>query len=67
VGSKAANHDRLAHQNKTLTARVAELEKNLKEFEASGPDSVRAGKPVNGATADASWESELDAMDRKGK
>jgi len=67
VGSKAANHDRLAHQNKTLTARVTELEKNLKEFEASGPDSVRAGKPVNGATADASWESELDAMDRKGR
>jgi len=67
VRNKAANHDRLAHQNKTLTARVTELEKNLKEYEASGPDSVRAGKPVNGAAADASWESELEAMDRKSK
>ncbi len=64
IRNKAANHDRLIHQNKALTAQVAELEKSLKQYEKSSPDNVPAGarKQVNGAP---SFGEELDALDRK--
>lgn len=66
VRNKAANHDRLAHQNKTLAARVAELEKSLKEYEESGPDGVRAGMPA-GQSGELSADQELEAMERAGR
>ncbi len=61
--NKAANHDRLAFQNKALTAKVAELEESLKAFEASSPDNVPAGgaRKVNG---EVTWERELEALDK---
>lgn len=65
--NKAANHDRMVHQNKSLKARVAELEKSLKEFEESSPDNVRAGV-INGIKSDGmDVNAELDALDRKGR
>lgn len=66
VRNKAANHDRLAFQNKALTKRVAELEKSLKEYEDSGPDNVRAGTVNGGPKGDTDWKDELDALDKKG-
>lgn len=65
VRNKAANHDRLAHQNKSLTARVAELEKSLKEYETSGPDGARAGN-LQGVEGELTADQELDAMERRG-
>ena len=66
IRNKASNHDRLAHQNKALSARVEELEKSLKEYEESGPDRIPAGgaRPaaVNGIS-DAG--EELEAIARK--
>lgn len=66
IRNKAANHDRLAHQNKLKDARIAELEKSLKEFEDSGPDKVPAGgasrTQPNGIT---DFNAELEALDRK--
>jgi hypothetical protein len=67
VARKAANHDRLAHQNHTLQARVKELEESLKQYEESGPDGVPAkGRPRTG-TKDFMGEAaaELDAIDRQ--
>lgn len=65
VRAKASNHDRAIRQVSTLKARVAELETSLKEYEASGPDGVKAGEsrvPPNGIP-DAG--EELDALARK--
>lgn len=65
IRNKAANHDRLAYQNKALKARVAELEKSLKDYENSGPDNVRTGV-VNGIKSEiADAGAELDALDKK--
>lgn len=64
VRNKAANHDRLAYQNKSLTARVAELEKSLKEYELSGPDGARTGS-LGGANGELSADQELEAMERQ--
>lgn len=61
---KAANHDRLLHQNKTLTARVAELEQSLKDYETSGPDGARAGMP-GGQSGELTADQELEAMERQ--
>lgn len=63
---KAANHDRLLHQNKTLTARVAELEQSLKDYETSGPDGARAGMP-GGQSGELTADQELEAMERAGR
>lgn len=65
VRNKAANHDRLVHQNKALTARLEEVEKSLKEYEISGPDNVPAGdgtRPTNGVHDPG---TELEAISRK--
>jgi len=64
IRNKAANHDRLIHQNKTLTTRIKELEKSLKDYEESSPDGVPAGKDRSGKPVDQTWESELEALDR---
>ena len=66
VARKAANHDRLAHQNHTLQARVKELEESLKQYEESGPDGAPAkGRPRAG-TKDFMGDAaaELEALDR---
>ncbi len=64
VANKAANHDRLARRNKTLSARVTELEASLKEYEDSGPDAVGAGKRRRDPDAPLSAEEEFDAIAR---
>lgn len=66
VRNKASNHDRLAHQNKALAARVAELETTVKQYEESGPDRIPAGgerRIPNGDFEEAG--AALDALDRK--
>lgn len=64
IRNKSANHDRLAHQNKQLAARVAELEKSLKEYEKSEPDNVRTGV-VNGKKSEIEdANAELDTLAR---
>lgn len=65
VRNKAANHDRLAQQNKTLTARIEELEKSLKEYETSGPDNVPAGDGVRQTNGVHDPGTELEAIARK--
>jgi len=65
VRNKAANHDRLAHQNKGLLARVAELEKSLKDYEASGPDGARAADGGSAVKGELTADQELDALERQ--
>lgn len=67
VARKAANHDRLAHQNHTLQTRVTELETALNQYEESGPDGVPAKGHPRAGTKDFMGEaaSELDAIDRQ--
>jgi len=65
--NKIANHDRLARKFKQARARIAELEKTLKEFEDSEPTGGRAGEHGRGGgptnpIADAN--AELDALDK---
>jgi len=67
VRNKAANHDRLAHQNKGLLARVAELEKSLKDYEASGPDGARAADGGSAVKGELTADQELDALERQFK
>lgn len=64
---KMANHDRKVVQLKKATARIAELEKSLAEYEQSEPP---AGKSGSGAKAgDKPWDEqvadELKALDRR--
>lgn len=64
---KIANHDRKVAQLKKATARIAELEKALKEYEASEPSTERAGGTPR--TTPKPWDEEvrdeLAAMDRR--
>ena len=66
IRNKAAGFDRLAHKFKSATARIAELEKSLKEFEESAPPSGRGGDPKrgsqNGFMSDAM--AELETLDK---
>lgn len=62
--NKLANHDRLARSNKTLSARVSELEKSLKEYEQSGPDSVAAGNGHRAKDGPLSADDEFDSIAR---
>jgi hypothetical protein len=63
---KIANHDRLLTRTKKLQARVAELEKNLAEYEKSEPVTTRAGTART--TSTKPWDElvadELKAMDK---
>lgn len=62
---KMANHDRKVAQLKKATARIAELEKTLAEYEKSEPTSERAG--VSGGISNKPWDEqvadELRALD----
>jgi glutamyl/glutaminyl-tRNA synthetase len=65
--NKIANHDRLARKFKLARERIAELEKSLKEFEASEPGAGRAGEAGrSGRPADPMSEAnaELDSLDK---
>ena len=63
---KAANHDRQVARVKKLTARVAELEKSLAEYEQSAPPAGNASQ--SDATITKSWDEqaldELKALDK---
>jgi len=65
--NKIANHDRLARKFKMARARIAELEKSLKEFEDSEPKGGRAGESGQGGAASnpiADANAELDSLDK---
>jgi hypothetical protein len=67
IFNKAANHDRLALRLKKSSARIKELEEELKQFEASEPGSGRATTPGRGAVGVITdYESEIDELSRKG-
>jgi ABC-type transporter MlaC component len=62
--NKLANYSRLAYRNKSLSARVSELEKSLKEYEESGPDRITVGARRRDKDAPLSAEEEFDALAR---
>ena len=62
--NKLANHDRAVSRLKVATARIAELEQSLKEYEESGPDNVTPGKARRGTDAPLSFEEEIDTLAR---
>lgn len=67
--NKFRNHDRLALQLKNSKARIAELENELKQFEESSPDNIKAGerKQTNGKPWMEDAAAELDMLDRKAR
>jgi hypothetical protein len=65
VRNKAAGFDRLVLETKRKDAKIAELEKALKEYEASDP-STEGDEPGKAEEAN-NWEAELDAIDRKSR
>ncbi len=65
AANKLANHDRAITKLKAANARIAELEKSLKEYEDSGPDTILPSARRPGAVAETSDEDELRAMDRR--
>jgi Predicted transmembrane and coiled-coil 2 protein. len=62
--NKLANHDRAIRSLKTANARIAELEKSLKEFEDSGPDNIGAGSRRRDIGEALSADEEFDAISR---
>src|SRR6185369_12722913 len=69
IYNKAANHDRLALRLKKASARVAELEESLKQYEESEPHGGRpgaGGRPSSATSAANEYESEIDALSAKG-
>lgn len=69
VRNKAAGFDRLVLEGKRKDARIAELEKSLKEFEDSEPsaDGDEPAKNEGGGNWEESAFAELEAIDRKSK
>lgn len=69
VRNKAAGFDRLVLEGKRKDAKIAELEKALKEFEASEPDADgdEPDKRDSGGDWEKSAYDELDAIDRKSR
>ena len=63
---KMANHDRLIAWKKTATARIAELEKSLAEYEDSAPNGGKAGDGERETGKDfmSIVEDEIKAMDK---
>lgn len=59
---RAAAFGRLVHQNKQLSTKVAELEKELAEFKESTPGDGAPDTPGRGPSREEDWESQLDAM-----
>lgn len=66
--NKIANHDRAIKRLNAAQARIAELEKSLKQYEESSPEDVPAGGKRSITPAGfAEASSELEALDRKFK
>ena len=67
VRLKAANHDRKVVALKKATARIAELEKSLAEYEKSAPRAGKAGES-NATDTGKDWmaqaEDEIGALDK---
>lgn len=64
---KIANHDRLVTRLKARDAKIAELEKSLKDYEKSEPAADRAGDGVASGDRDffAQVEDDLQKLDRR--
>lgn len=65
IANKAANHDRAITKLKSAQARIAELEKSLKEYEDSGPDKIPVGGRRPAMDDSMTDEEEIRALDRK--
>lgn len=59
--NKAAAFNRIAHQNKSLSARVKELESELEAFKNSEPGQGE-GRKVEGEEKSESWEDALNKL-----
>lgn len=69
VRLKAMNHDRILRRDKAKSARIAELEKALAEYEQSEPGAGKTGAPKNGTleSFEADANAELDAIEAKSR
>ncbi len=61
IRNRAAAFGRLAHTNRTLTARVSELEKELESYKDSEPKGAD-GAPKGQEDDALGWESRLEAL-----
>ena len=64
IRNRAAAFGRLVHDNKALTAKVAELEKELAQYGESEPGDGEPETPGRGGPKELSWEEELNALAR---
>lgn len=65
IRAKSANHDRLVTRLKNASQRIADLESDLKEYEASSPTTDRGGQPLSG---DKNYmDSAMDELDSLNK
>lgn len=67
IRNKAAAFDRVAHKNKAMRERIAELEKALEEYEASAPAKGEATSGGEKGPARDDMESLLSGLDRMGR
>jgi len=64
VRNRAIGFSVLKHENKSLKARVAELEKSLAAFEESEPNGSDPRRPQNGNHFDGSLDAAVEAIGR---
>lgn len=64
--TKAGAFDRLAHRNKKLTARIAELEEQVRQYEQSGPGNGQPGGQAAVVEED-NMEAQIDRAARGNK
>lgn len=62
VRNKAAAFDRVAHENKKLSDRIAELENELKGYKESAPSGSEPAQPTE---REMTWDQELDQLASK--
>lgn len=62
IRNKAAAFDRVAHKNKAMVARIAELEAELAEYETSAPAKGEAGAGEKGPAREDDMESILNKL-----
>lgn len=69
IKNKAANHDRMARQLKTIRAELEAAKKTLGEYEASAPETGGRATQRRTESSDpmGDADAELDALDRKGR
>lgn len=66
IRNRAAGFSRLAYQNKQLTAKIAELEQKLSEYESSEPGQGEGGGKKT-ETPEISMDSALNELDKLAK